>query len=171
MRVPECQDLSVLGPCQPLVEAGGLVPEQVLVDLPRRAVDEMDRDPVDVESQVERQAAHEVLRRPVGVGEGPVHGTLPELAVVLVHVRAAAILHVPGDRVVVVAVDRGNRAFLDQRADLIGMGAITDEVTTAIDALDSQLVDPPEGRLQGRKVGVNVGDHGDGLRHMLEAIY
>jgi hypothetical protein len=43
--------------------------------------------------------------------------------------------------VIVVAVDGGEVAFLDQRADLVGMRAVADEVAAAVDPLDAELVD------------------------------
>ena len=63
----------------------------------------------DREVQVERQVAHEVLRRLVGVRERPLDRPLAELAVVRRDVRAAAVVEVARDRVVVVAVDRRDR--------------------------------------------------------------
>src|SRR5437870_5300466 len=71
------------------------------------------------EVQVEGQLAHEVLGTLVGVLECPRDGLLAELAVVRGHVRAAAILFIARDRVVVVAVDRRDPPLLDQRAHLV----------------------------------------------------
>ncbi len=89
----------------------------------------------------------------------------PELAVVRVDVGAAAVLEVPRDRVVVVAVDRRDRPLLDQRAHLVGVRAVADQVPAAVDALDLELVDPPERGLERREVGVDIGDHRDGVGH------
>ena len=111
--------------------------------------------------KVERQLAHEVLRGLVGVLERPGDRLLSELAVVLRDVGAAAVVQVAGDRVVVVAVDRRDLALLDQRADLVGMRAVPDEVTTAVDLVDTDRVDRGEARLERRQVAVDVGDHGD----------
>ena len=96
------------------------------------------------------------------MGERPVDRLLPELAVVLRDVRAAAVLEVARDRVVVVAVDGGDRALLDQRADLVRMRAVADQVAAAVDALDAELLDVVERRLERRQVAVDVGDHRDG---------
>ena len=87
----------------------------------------------DREAQVERQLAHEVLGRLVGVLERPLDRALPELAVVRRDVRAAAVVEVARDRVVVVAVDRRDLALGDQRADLVGVRAVADQVAAAVD--------------------------------------
>ena len=163
--VPEDEHLVGLGAGEALVEAGGLVLEEVLVDLARRAVDEMDAVLADREAQVEGQLAHEVLGALVGVRERPVDRLLAELAVVRGDVRAAAVLEVAGDRVVVVAVDRRDLALGDQRAHLVGMRAVADQVAAAVDALDPELVDARERGLQRGQVGVDVGDDGDGVGH------
>ena len=93
--------------------------------------------------------------------ERPLDGELAELAVVGGDVGAAAVVEVAGDRVVVVAIDRRDLALGDQRAHLVGVRAIADEVAAAVDALDAELVDAPERRLQRGEIGVNVGDDGD----------
>jgi hypothetical protein len=100
------------------------------------------------EAQVERQLAHERLGRPVGVLQRPGDRPLAEVAVALVDVGAAAIVEVPRDGVVVVAVDRGDPALGDQRAHLVGMRAVADEVAAAVDAADAELVDPGESCLE-----------------------
>src|SRR5215204_3051287 len=71
-----------------------------------------------------------------------------ELAVVGRDVRAAAVLEVARDRVVVVAVDRGHLALGDERDHLVGVRAVADEVAAAVDALDAERVDPRECGLQ-----------------------
>ena len=98
------------------------------------------------EAKVEGQLAHEVLGLLVGVGERPLDREVAELAVVRRDVGAAAVLEVAADRVVVVAVDRRDGPFGDQRADLIGVRPVADEVAAAVDALDSELVDPCQRR-------------------------
>ena len=113
----------------------------------------------ELEAQVERQLAHEVLGGLVGVLERPGDGLLAELAVVLVDVRAAAVLEVAGDRVVVVAVDRRDLPLGDQRADLVRMWPVADQVATAEDPRDPELVDALERSLERRQVAVDVGDH------------
>ena len=95
--------------------------------------------------------------------ERPFHRVLAEFAVVRRDVRAAAVVQVAGDGVVVVAVDRRDLALGDQRADLVGMRAVADEVAAAVDALDAQLVDARERGMQRGEVAVDVGDDGDGF--------
>ena len=56
VRVAEHEHVGVLGGGEPLVEPVGLVLEQVLVDLARRAVHEMDLALTEREAQVERQS-------------------------------------------------------------------------------------------------------------------
>jgi hypothetical protein len=163
--VPEGEQGVGLGGGQPFVQARGLVLEEVLVDLARRAVDQVHAVIADLDVQVEGQLAHEVLGGLVGVGEGPIDGLLAELAVVRIDVRAAAVVEVARDRVVVVSVDRRDRALLDERADLVGVRAVADEIAPAEDALDAERVDARKRRLQRREVGVEVGDDGDLLRH------
>ena len=104
-----------------------------------------------------------VLRALAGVGERPVDGELTDRAVVLVDVGAAAVLEVAADRVVVVAVDRRDAAFLDQGADLVRMRAVADQVAAAVDGVDGKAVDLGERRLERGQVGVDVGDHGDAV--------
>ena len=90
--------------------------------------------PAELEAQIERQRAHEVLRALVGVRERPRDRSLPELAVVLGDVRAAAVVELAADRVVVVAVDRRDLALLDQPAHLVRVRAVADEVPAAVHA-------------------------------------
>ena len=59
--VAEHERPGCLGAGEPLVQARGLVLEQVLVDLPRRPVHEMHLLIAELEAQIERQRAHEVL--------------------------------------------------------------------------------------------------------------
>jgi len=118
----------------------------------------------DREAQVERQLAHEGLAVRIGVRECPDHRLLSQLSVVRGDVRAPAIVEVSSDRVVVVAVDRRDHALGDQRADLVRVRSVADEIAAAVDPLDPELVDPCERGLQGGKVGVDVGDDGDGAR-------
>jgi hypothetical protein len=96
-----------------------------------------------------------------------VHSTrkLADRALVGVAVGAAAVLEVAGDRVVVVAVDRRDAARLHQRADVVRVQSVADEVAAAVDRLDPKLGDPGERGLERRQVGVNVGDDGDALAH------
>jgi hypothetical protein len=128
-------------------------------------VDEVHRRAPDVEAQVERKLAHELLGRLSGVGERPLDGELPDLAVVRRDVRAAAVVEIARDRVVVVAVDRRDRALLDQRADLARVRPVADEVAAAVHALDPELVDTRERSLERRQVGVDVGDDRDPVGH------
>jgi hypothetical protein len=60
------------------------------------------------------------------VGERPGDRLLPNLAVAPGRVEAAAVLVVAGDRVVVVAVDRRQTAFLVKPADFVRVRAIAD---------------------------------------------
>ncbi len=108
-----------------------------------------------LEAEIERQLAHEVLRALIGVLERPRHGPLTKLAVVFGDVSAPAILELAGDRVVVVAVDRGDPVFGDQLADLVGTRAVPDQVAAAIDRI---RVDRLQARLKRGEVAVNVGD-------------
>jgi hypothetical protein len=147
----------------PLEGAGRLVGEQVLVDLARRAVHEPHALVAQVEAQVERQAAHEVLGAAVGVRECPLDGELSEFAVVLVAVGAAAVLEVAGDGVVVVAVDRGDSALLDQGADLVWVRPVADQVAAAVDGVHVGPVGRLQHRLECREVGVDIGDDRDPL--------
>jgi hypothetical protein len=126
-------------------------------------MDEPNPPPAQLEAEVEGQLAHELLRVRVGVGERPRDRLLAELAVERGGVEAAAVFEVAGDRVVVVAVDGRDLALLDRRADLVRMRPVTDEVAAAGDPLDAALFGPRERRLQGRKVGVEVGDDRDQL--------
>ena len=112
------------------------------------------------EAKLEWQTQHESLGRPVGVRERPRHRFLSELAVVCIHISAAAVLFFACDRVVVVAIDRGDLLLLDQRAHLVGMRAVADQIAAAVDALDAELIDPGKPRLQGEEIGVDVGDDG-----------
>jgi hypothetical protein len=116
-----------------------------------------------LEAQVEREAAHEVLGLSVGVRERPLDRPLPEFALVPVAVGAAAVVEIAGDRVVVVAVDGGDCALLDQGADLVRMRAVADQVAAAVDGVAVGLIDRLEYRLQCRQVGVDVGDDRDPL--------
>ena len=61
--VPERENIAVRAPGYPLERPRGLVLEQVLVDLPRRAVNEPYIPGAEPEPQVEGQRAHEGLRR------------------------------------------------------------------------------------------------------------
>jgi hypothetical protein len=94
------------------------------------------------------------------VHERPCDRPLAELAVVLGHVRAAAAGEVAADRVVIVAVDLRDLALFDQRADLIGVRTVADEIPAATDRVDADRVDRLQARLQRRQVGVHVGDDG-----------
>jgi hypothetical protein len=76
------------------------------------------------------------------VRERPLDGSLPELAILLVDVRTTAVLEIAGDRVVVVAVDRRDRALGNPRADLVGMRAVPDEIAAAVEVGDAELIDP-----------------------------
>jgi hypothetical protein len=60
------------GELEPVGSASGLGLEEVLVDLPRRPVDEAHALRAELEAQVEGKGAHELLRALVGVGERPV---------------------------------------------------------------------------------------------------
>ena len=118
----------------------------------------------ELEPQVEREPAHEVLGALVGVRERPRDRSLAELAVVLGDVRAAAVVEVAGDRVVVVAVDRRDPAVLDQPAHLVRVRAVADQVAAAVDRVDADRVDRLEAGLERREVGVDVGDDRDALQ-------
>jgi len=89
--------------------------------------------------------------------ECPLDRALPELAVVLVSVCAATVIEVAGDGVVMVAVDRGDAAPLDQSADLVRVRPVADQIAAAVDGVDASPVDRLEHRLKGRQVGVDVG--------------
>ena len=137
-----------------------LVLEQILVDLPRRAVHEPHLFGAELEAQIERQPAHEVLRALVGVRERPRDRLLPELAVVLGHVGAPAVVELAGDRVVVVAIDRRDPALLDHAAHLVRMRPVPDEIAAAVHGVDPDRIDRLEARLECGEVGVDVGDDG-----------
>jgi len=113
----------------------------------------------DLEPQAEGQCAHEVLGGLVGVRERPCDGARPELAVLGRDVRAAAVLEVAGDGVVELAVDGRDLALGDERADLVGMRAVADEVVAAVAVLHAEFVDA----FQRGEVGVDVGDDRDGV--------
>jgi hypothetical protein len=115
----------------------------------------------EVEAQIERELAHEVLGVLVGVRERPGNGLLAELAVVRCDVCAPAVLEIAGDRVVVVAVDRRNLPLLDQHAHFVGVRAVADQVAAAVELLDADRVDRVEARLERGQVGVNVRDDCD----------
>ena len=118
----------------------------------------------ELEPQIERQPAHEVLGALVGVRERPRDRLLAELAVVLGDIRAAAVLQVAADRVVVVAVDRRDLPLLDQPADLVRVRAVADEIAAAIDRVDPDRVDRLEARLERGQVAVDVGDDRDAVQ-------
>ena len=80
------------------------------------------------------------------------------------HVRAPAVVEVAGDRVVVVAVDRRDRAGLDHAAHLVRVRAIADEVSAAEQPVDADRVDRREAGLERRQVAVDVGYHRDALQ-------
>jgi hypothetical protein len=80
---------------------------------------------------------------------------------VLGDVRATAVVELAGDREVVVAVDRRDLTLRDERADLVGVRAVPDEVTAADDPADPEPLDALERRLEGGEVGVDVGDDRD----------
>jgi hypothetical protein len=100
-----------------------------------------------------------VYQQVIDMGEGGVQ-TL-ELAIGCT-VRAAAVVEVAADRVVVVAVDGRDGALLYERADLVGMRAVADQIPAAVDPLDAEVVDVRQRRLQRRQVAVDVGDHCNG---------
>ena len=116
-------------------------------------------DVAEREVQVERQLAHVVLRLRAGVRERPAHRALAQLAVVLGDIRAAAIVEVAGDRVVVVSVDRRDLPFGDQLANLVGVRAVAHEIAAAKHALDPELLDPRKRSFKRRQVAVDVGDN------------
>jgi hypothetical protein len=95
------------------------------------------------------------------VCERPLDRELPDLAIVLVDIGAAAVLEVAGDRVVVVSVDGRDAALFDQLADFVRVRAVSDQVAAVVDSLRPQLIDSLERGLEGRKVGVRVGDDCD----------
>ena len=121
----------------------------------------MHRRVADREVQVERELAHPVLRPPIGVRQRPLDRPLPELAVVRRDVRTAAVLEVPGDRVVVVAVDRRDLALGDQGDDLVWVRPVPDQISSADDAVDAELVNAGEGCFERREVAMDVGDDGE----------
>jgi hypothetical protein len=104
------------------------------------------------------------FRSAVGVGERPLHRALAELAIVRRYVRAPTVLEVAGDGVVVVAVDGRDAPVLDQRAHVVRMRAVPDQVAAAVDGVDADVLDGREGRLQSRLVRVDVRDHRDAHR-------
>jgi hypothetical protein len=123
----------------------------------------------ELEAQIERQRPHQVLAVIVCVRERPRNRLLTELAVVLGDVRAPAILEVTGDRVVVIAIDRGDATCLDQRADLVGIGAIADKIAPAVGRVDADRVDRREARLERRQVAVNISDDCDPI-HLRQSL-
>jgi hypothetical protein len=112
--------------------------------------------------EVERQFTHPGLGRLVGVDEPPLDRLLAEFTVVRGNVGAAAVVVVTGDGVVIVSVGGGDRPLGDQRDYLVGMRAVAGEITSAVDALDPELVDPRQRRVQRRNVAVDIGDDRDG---------
>ena len=83
--------------------------------------------------------------------ERPLNRELPELTIVRGDVCAAAVLFVARDGVVVVPVDRRGPTLGDQRADLVRVWPITDQVPSAEHLLDPETLDPREYRLEGRR--------------------
>jgi ArsR family transcriptional regulator, arsenate/arsenite/antimonite-responsive transcriptional repressor len=57
----------------------------------------------------------------------------------------------------------GIPALLDQRAHLVRVGGVADEVASAVDGIDVGPLKRLEYRVQGRQVGVDVGDDRDPL--------
>ena len=98
----------------------------------------------ELEVQVERQVAQEILGLEGRVRERPVNRELAELTVVRGDVCAAAVLFVARDGVVVVPVDRRGPTLGDQRADLVRVWPVTDEVPSAEHVLDPEALDPRE---------------------------
>ena len=96
--------------------------------------------------------------------ERPHDRLLAELAVVLGDVRAAAVVQLAGDRVVVVAVDRRDPAVLNQRAHLVRMRAVADEIPAAVERVDADRIDRLEAGSERREVGVDVGYDGYALQ-------
>jgi hypothetical protein len=80
----------------------------------------------ELEAKVEGKVMHPALGAVVCVLERPLDGQLSDLAVVRVSVGAAAIMEVPADRIVVVAVDRRDLPVFDQRADSVRMRPVAD---------------------------------------------
>ena len=161
MGVPEHEHVGCLGGREPLVQAAGLSSNRYSLTFRGEPCTRWTSLVAELEAQIERQPAHEVLRALVGVGERPRDRLLAELAVVLGHVRAAAVVELAGDRVVVVAVDRGDTALLDQPADLVRVRAVADEIAAAVDRVDADRVDRLEARLERWQVAVDVGDDRD----------
>ena len=136
-----------------------LVLEQVLVDLARRAVHEVDRR---LATSKRRSNGRSRMKSLAPVGVASVHSTerwpsSRSCGVTYAQPQSSS----PGDRVVVVAVDRRD-PILDQRADLVRVRAVADQVAAAVHALDAELLDPRQRGLERREVGVDVGDHRDG---------
>jgi hypothetical protein len=156
--VAEDEHVTVRARRDPLERARGLVGEQVLVDLARRAVHQPHPLVPQLEAQVERQAAHEALGASARVPQRPLDRAPAQLAVVLVAVGAAAVVEVARDRVVVVSVDSRDGALLDQRADLVRVRAVADQIPAAVDGLNARPLDRLQYRLERRQVGVDVGD-------------
>ena len=103
---PKTSTSGGLGAGEALVEAGGLVLEEVLVDLARRAVHEMDLGSPTSKRRSNGSSRMKSLERWSVCASVHVDRLLAELAVVRGDVRAAAVVVVARDRVVVVAVDR-----------------------------------------------------------------
>jgi hypothetical protein len=122
-------------------------------------MDEMDRDVLDAEPRVEGERVHVLLGRLTGVLERPGDRLLPELAVVRRHVRAAAVVFIARDRVVVVAVDRRDLALLYEGANVVWIGPVADQVPAAIDPLDAECLYALERSLQGGEICVDVRDN------------
>ena len=78
-------------------------------------------------------------------------------------VGAPAVVELTADGVVVVAVDRWDLALLDEPADLVGVRAVTDQVSAAVDGVDADRVDRGQAGFQGAKVAMDVGDDGDAV--------
>ena len=76
----------------------------------------------------------------------------------LSHIRAATVIKLAGDRVVVVAVDRRDAALLDQPAHLVRVGAVANEIAAAVDGVDPDHVDRVKARVERGQVAVDVGD-------------
>jgi hypothetical protein len=124
----------------------------------------------ELKAQVERQLAHPFLRSLVGVLERPFDRPLAELAVVRGDVCAAAVVEVARDGAVVVAVDRRDLPFGDQRDDFVGVRPVADEVASAEHALDAELVDAGEGGFERREVAMDVGDDSDPIEAVLPLV-
>jgi hypothetical protein len=84
------------------------------------------------------------------------------------HVRTATLVAVEAGPVVVVAHDDREALGREALEHLVGPRGIPDQVAQRVPGIDPGILDVGERRLEGREVGVNVGEDRDAHDHSVE---